>query len=74
MAKSLSKNLEKLLDRYSIIVIQKWAGNREFPYRILLGSWNKLGKGTTLKSAVIASLEKPHKDIEGEPFGMYGND
>ena len=66
MAKSLSKNLEKLLDRYSNIVIQKWAGNREFPYQVKLGSWNDLGKGKTLKDAVTASLKKKRKDIKGE--------
>ena len=66
MPKSLSKNLEKLLELYSNIVIQKWAGNREFPYRVKLGSWNDLGKGKTLKDAVTASLKKKRKDIKGE--------
>ena len=66
MPKSLSKNLEKLLARYSTIVIQKWAGNREYPYRITLGSWNKLGEGKTLEDAAIAALEKRREDVKGE--------
>ena len=68
MPKSLSKNLGKLLTRYSTIVIQKWAGNLECPYQISLGSWNKLGEGKTLEAAAIAALEKRREDIDGEAF------
>jgi hypothetical protein len=64
---STTDQLEKLLEIYPNVLIQKWTGTQGSPYEIKLGSGNKWGKGNTLSEALDAALAKDPKTIKGVP-------
>jgi hypothetical protein len=47
-----TEQLEKLLSVHPNIVFQKFAGNREYPYEIRLGSLNFWAKGEAIENAL----------------------
>jgi hypothetical protein len=64
-----TEQLEKLLSIHPNIVFQKFAGNRDYPYEIRLGSLNFWAKGKTLSEALENALEIDPKTIKGAPGG-----
>ena len=59
--------LNQLLEIHPNIVIQKWAGNREFPYEIRLGCLNRWSRGKTISAAIEEALTIDPRTIKGTP-------